>query len=602
MTTAKRRAASPDHIRVEAFAARGAVLQHMPNANRGNPLSMHPEARVILPATVVFGIAQNLLLMTGPLYMLQVYDRVLVSRSEPTLAALTGLLVVLYAAMGVLDHARARLMARLGARWLHRLDRRVFAAALSRGTAVPGDPAAWAAQRDLEAVQRFLSSPAPLALFDLPWTPLFAGAIFLFHPWLGWLALGGGALLVALAGLNQVMTGRLAATTTAAALAAEQLSDQIKQEAETVQGLGLRGNAFDRWQTARDTALVGQIALADRGGGILVLSRTVRLILQSAMLGMGALVVLRGEMSGGAMIAGSVLLGRALQPVELAIAHWGMVQRARQGWRRLSDLLDQVPPESPQSALPRPRAQLEVRHLTVIPPGATRAALRMVSFHLEPGQALGVIGPSGSGKSTLARALTGHWPPAVGDIRLDGAALAQFSPDMLGELIGYLPQRVALFAGTVADNIARLAPIPDPRGVVAAASRADAHRMILSLPQGYNTPVGPGGAGLSGGQVQRIGLARALYGGPLVLVLDEPNANLDTEGAQALNATVRQVKAAGGAIVLMTHHPTALQACDLVLVLDAGHARAFGPRDTVLRAMLRTGTDQVGERGPGGTA
>ncbi|MBI1217293.1 MAG: type I secretion system permease/ATPase [Rhodobacteraceae bacterium] len=602
MTTAKRATSQPDHIRVETRIARGAILQHLCEANRAPGLSPGPEARRILPVVVLFGIVQNLLLLTGPLYMLQVYDRVLVSRSEPTLVALTGLLVLAYAGMGVLEHARARLMVRLGARWMSRLDRRVFAAALSRQMAAPGDPAAWAAQRDLEAVQRFLASPAPLALFDLPWTVFFAGAIFLFHPWLGWLALAGGALLVALAALNQAVTARLAAVTATAAMAAEQLSDQIRQEAETVQGLGMRGAAFDRWQVARGAALAGQIALADRGGGILVLSRTARLILQSAMLGMGALVVLRGDMSGGAMIAGSVLLGRALQPVELVLAHWGLAQRARDGWRRLAGLLDQVPPEAPHHPLPKPRALLEVRQLTVIPPGSARAALRMVSFRLEPGQALGVIGPSGAGKSSLARALTGHWPAAADDIRLDGATLAQFAPDTLGTWIGYLPQRVALFAGTVAENIARLAPTPDSDQVVAAASRADAHRMIVSLPQGYDTPLGPGGAGLSGGQLQRIGLARALYGGPPVLVLDEPTANLDAEGAQALTAAVRQAKAAGGAVVLMTHHPAALQACDLVLVLDVGRATAFGPRDTVLRALRRPGADLVAGHGPGGAA
>lgn len=598
MTTAMRATALPDPIRKPINVVRGAVLQHLVTAIRGKPLSLYPEIRGILPTVVVFGAVQNLLLMTGPLYMLQVYDRVLVSRSEPTLVALTGLLVLLYAGMGVLDHARSRLMVRLGTRWLTRLDRQVFVAALNRQTVAPGDPVAWAAQRDLESVQRFLASPAPLALFDLPWTPLFAGAIFLFHPWLGWLAISGGALLVALAWLNQSMTGTLAATTTAAAMTAEHLSDQIKAEAETVQGLGMRSKAFDRWQAARTAALAGQIALADRSGGLLVISRTARFILQSAMLGMGALVVLRGEMSGGAMIAGSVLLGRALQPVEQIIAHWGTLQRAREGWQRLSDLLDHAPPETTRLALPQPRAQLEVRQLTVIPPGAARAALRMVSFRLDPGQALGVIGPSGSGKSTLARALTGYWPPAAGEIRLDGAALAQVQPDSLGDFVGYLPQRVALFSGTVAENIARLAPGPDPGQVIAAATRAAAHQMFLSLPQGYDTPLGPGAAGLSGGQVQRIGLARALFGGPPLLVLDEPTANLDADGMQALSAAIRHAKSEGRAVVLMTHHPGVLQVCDLVLVLDAGRARAFGPRDTVLRAILRTGAQGASSHEP----
>jgi len=556
----------------------------------------------LMGAVFAFSVAVNLLMLTGPLYMLQIYDRVLGSQSEETLVALSVLVMFLFLMMGILDHFRGRVMARIGARFQDRLDRRVFQAALRRMQVAPGDPVAIAAQRDLEAVQRLWSSPVLLAVFDIPWTPLFVVAIFIFHPWLGWLAVAGGLFLVGLTVLNQMSTRHPMARANMAVMQAERTGDNIKAEAEVVAALGMSTASFDRWQRARGVALAESIHVADLGGSFSTLSKTFRLFLQSAMLGLGAWLVLRGELTAGAMIAGSILLGRALVPIEMAVNQWAVVQRASEGWGRLAELFTRQPEEPARTALPRPRAILEAQNLTVVPPGDTQAVLRMVSFRLEPGQALGVIGPSGSGKSTLARALIGAWRPAGGKVRLDGAALDQYDPDVLGSYFGYLPQRVSLFDGTIADNIARLQAKPDGQKVVEAAQKAAAHEMIVKLPEGYDTRVTALGGRLSGGQIQRIGLARAMYGDPVILVLDEPNSNLDNEGSMALNIAIRAMKDAGHAVLIMAHRPAAIQECDLLMVLEDGTRRAFGPRDQVLREMVKNHTEIVKNTGPGGVA
>ncbi len=558
------------------------------------------DMRGLLVGAFVFSVFVNALMLTGPLYMLQVYDRVLGSRSEPTLWALTGLMAFLFLVMGVLDYTRGRIMARVGARMQERLDRRVFSAALRRMQQVPGDPLALAAQRDLEAVQRLWASPVLIAVFDIPFSPMFVAAIFVFHPFMGWLAVFGGVFLVVITLLNQWMTREPLRRSNAATLRGEMMSDAIKQEAEAVQALGMTNAAFDRWQVARKMALVQSIGASDLGGVFGTISKTFRQFLQSAMLGLGTYLVLQNEMGAGAMITGSILLGRALQPIEVAIGQWALVTRAQEGRARLAELLTRVQPEPPHTELPRPRAILEAQNLTVVPPGEAQAVLRMVSFRLEPGQALGVIGPSGAGKSSLARALIGSWKPTGGKVRLDGAALEQYDPDQLGSYIGYLPQRITLFEGTIAENIARLQKNPDGNAVVEAAKKAAAHEMITKLPEGYDTRVQALGGRLSGGQIQRIGLARALYGDPVLLVLDEPNSNLDNEGSVALNQAIAQMKAAGRAILIMAHRPAAIQECELLLVLEDGIRRAFGPRDQVLRDMVKNHSEISKSAGPGG--
>ncbi|MFV0491649.1 MAG: type I secretion system permease/ATPase [Pseudorhodobacter sp.] len=550
----------------------------------------------------LFSFFVNLLMLTGPLYMLQVYDRVLGSGSEATLVALSVLVAGLFLAMGLLDHSRTRILSRLGASLQARLERRVFQASVKRMTHIPDDLVAQSAQRDLEAVQRFISSPVLSAIFDIPWTPIFITAIFIFHPMLGWLAILGGAILIAIALSNRVLSRVPLGRANAAAAQADRIADNLKSEAETVQALGMESAGFGRWQRARGTALNTSVRAADISAAFSVSSKTFRFFLQSAMLGLGAWLVLRGELSAGAMIAGSILLGRALAPVDMLIGQWAVLQRAQEGWRRLALLLTLQPAETQRTALPRPKANLDVRQLTVAPPGEATPVLRMVSFALPPGKALGVIGPSGSGKSTLARALIGVWRPASGKIRLDGATLDQYDPDTLGTYIGYLPQRVTLFDGTITDNIARLAETPDEARVVEAARRAAVHDMILHLPDGYDTRVSNLGGRLSGGQIQRIGLARALYGDPLLLVLDEPNSNLDNDGSVALNQAIRAIKAANGSVLIMAHRPAAIQECDLLLVLEGGIRRAFGPRDQVLRDMVKNHTEIVRKADPGGVS
>lgn len=549
------------------------------------------ESSDLVLATVIFSIVVNLLMLTGPLYMLQVYDRVLGSRSEATLVALSALVVFLFLVMGILDHVRGRVMAIVGARFQDLLDRRVFAAAMQRSVVAPNDPQAISAQRDLEAIRTFLASPVLLALMDLPWTPFFLAVIFVFHPMMGWLSVAGGLVLVGVTILNQVLSRQPQKEAGTASILSERMADQLKVEAETLQALGMTESGFDRWQKARQQSLAKGIAAAGVAGGFGSLTKTFRLFLQSAMLGLGAWLVLQGELSSGAMIAGSILMGRALSPIEMIVGQWAVPHRASEAWRRLSDLLSRVPEKQARTELPRPKALLDVDSLSVGPPSEKVALLKGVSFRLEPGQALGVIGVSGAGKSTLAKALTGVWRPIAGKIRLDGASLDQYDADRLGRLIGYLPQRISLFDGTIADNIARLDRQPESARIVEAARKADAHEMIVRLPQGYDTRVSAAGGRLSGGQMQRIGLARALYGDPVLLILDEPNSNLDSSGSMALNMAIRTMKAEGKSVLIMAHRPAAIQECDLLLVLEDGLRKAFGPRDRVLRDQVKNHTD-----------
>jgi PrtD family type I secretion system ABC transporter len=544
------------------------------------------QSKVLYWTVALFSLFANLLMLTGPMYMLQVYDRVLGSRSEETLIALSFLVVFLYSVMGILDYTRGRIMARVGAQFQASLDRRVFDAVV-RKSAVAPDMRTQSGLADLESIQKFLTSPVLLAFFDLPWTPIFIAGIFMFHPMLGWLAVGGGLLLVSIALANQFLSRRPQLRAGQAGQAASVMSDQLRIEAEMVQSMGMRDAACDRWQAARGMALGAQIQATDVSGSFASLTKTLRLFLQSAMLGLGAYLVLQNEMTPGAMIAGSILLGRALAPIEAMLNQWPMVQRASKGWGALAELLGAVPPEPERTALPTPKARLVAKALTVVPPNEKTAALRGLNFDLPPGHAMGVIGPSGAGKSTLARCVTGVWRPAGGSIRLDAAALDQYEASVLGDHIGYLPQRVQLFDGTIAENIARLSSQPDATTVVAAAKKADAHEMILELPDGYDTRINSSQQRLSGGQIQRIGLARALYGDPVLLVLDEPNSNLDNEGTQALNAAIRAMKAAGQSIIIMAHRPAAIQECDLLLMLENGQRSAFGPKDEVLKSVVK---------------
>ena len=532
------------------------------------------ESRRWLAAIGLFSGFVNLLMLTGPLFMLQVYDRVLTSHSEATLVALTAIVAFLFLIMGLLDHARGRVLARAGARFQARLDGRVLGAILSRAGRSPASRSAPArGLHDLEAMQRFASGPGPFAFFDAPWTPIFLLALFTFHWLLGVLALFSGMLLLVLALLNQARTARLQAEAGEAAARAGHFVEQVRAGAETVRGLGMRGAAIARTGTLRNDALRKTIGASDRGGAFAATSRTLRLFLQSMMLGLGAWLAIRGEVTPGIMIAAAILMGRALAPIDQAVAQWPVLQRALEARRALARLLTETPEEPLRTPLPVPAARLEASALVVAAPGAEVPAVRGVSFRLEPGTALGIAGPSASGKSTLARALAGVWPPLSGTVTLGGAGLDQYGEEVLARHVGWLPQEVVLFGGTVAENIARLEPESDAGAVVRAAERAGAHEMILSLPGGYDFQVAAGGAALSGGQRQRIALARAFYGDPAVVILDEPDAYLDAEGAAALGRAVTELKARNGAAVIVSHRPGAFAGCDRVLAMENGQLR-----------------------------
>ena len=540
----------------------------------------------------LFSAFVNLLMLTGPLFMLQIYDRVLTSRSEATLVALAGIVAFLFLMMGLLDHARSRVLARAGARFQRRMDARVLGAILTRAGRSPASRSAPATGlHDLEAMQRFASGPGPFAFFDAPWTPVFLSVLFLFHWLLGLLAVVSGVLLVGLALLNSVRTARLQAAAGEASARAGHFVEQVRAGGETVRGLGMRAAATARAGALRDGALASTMAASDRGGAFAVTSKTLRLFLQSMMLGLGAWLAIRGEVTPGIMIAASILLGRALAPIDQAVAQWPVLQRALQGRRSLARLLAETPEERSHTPLPAPAALLEAENLVVAAPGAEVPAVRGISLRLEPGHAVGIAGPSASGKSTLAKALCGVWPPTAGRAALGGAALDQYGEEALARHIGWLPQEVVLFEGSVAENIARLAPAPEADAVVEAAVRADAHEMILGLRGGYDFQVAAGGTALSGGQRQRIALARAFYGNPAVVILDEPDAHLDAAGAAALNRAVAGLKARGGAAVIVAHRPGAFAECDGVLLLENGRVRPAGPDDGALARPARAKPD-----------
>lgn len=535
----------------------------------------------------LFSIFVNLLMFAGPLFMMQIYDRVLGSRSEETLVALFLLIGFLYALMGILDYARGRVVARVGANIQASLDIRVFDGTL-RTAVHPGMRAKPATGlRDLETIQTFCASPVLLAVLDLPWSPLFFAAIFIIHPTLGWLSLAGGGLLICIALINQILTRKKVAQAQGVSAEASAFSEQARQATEIVRGQGMQEAITTRWQNKRIESLSQNLSASDWTGSFTSMTKALRMFLQSAMLAVGAWLVLQNEMTGGAMIAGSTFLGRALAPIEQMVGQWAMLQKVRMAWASLNRFLENVPPEAEISQLPTPVSHLVVKGMNLVPPGAQKPTLRNLGFELKPGEALGVIGKSGAGKSTLARALLGLWPVSSGEIRLGGATLDQYRTGDLGRHIGYLPQQVTLLHGTIAENIARFAQEPDIDAVIDAAKRARAHDLILSLPKGYDTPIGGNDSMLSGGQQQRIGLARALFGEPVLLILDEPNSALDADGSDALNQAVRDYKARDKAVIIMTHRPTAIAECDTLMVIDQGSVAKIGPRDEVIKSMMK---------------
>ena len=534
---------------------------------------------------VIFGfsVPVNLLMLTGSVFMLLVYDKVLTSGSLPTLLALLLLVVVLYFFMWIFDYVRSRVGAKIGARLLAQLERRVFQANLRHSLADSERSKPASGSKDLEAIARFMSSPVLLALCDVPWVVFYITLIYLFHPALGHLALGGGIFLVGVSLLNVRHTRRPETAAHVAALKSEKFAETVRRESELVKALGMVDSVTDRWLEKRAHASSAQYATGALSNLYSTASKVSRLLLQSLMLGLGAYLVLRGEVTASVMIVASILLGRALAPVEQTIGGWPLVQRALQGRTNVKKLLERESCETKdRTELPRPRGLVEVKNITLAPLGQRVVTLHQVSCTIKPGQALGVIGPSASGKSSLARALVNIWPPFSGTVCLDGAPLAQYDNEVLGSYIGYLPQDIVLFDGTVAENIARMKVSYDDAEVVAAAKKAGIHEMILSLPSGYDTLVSAAGAGLSGGQKQRIALARALYGDPVLLVLDEPNSNLDRAGQAALNTAIKQAKAAGQAVVLTAHQEAGIKECEQILILKEGRVLDYGNKKQLL--------------------
>lgn len=552
----------------------------MPELRRARRVGMS-----LLGPVFLFSVFVNMLMLTGPLFMLQVYDRVLGSRSEETLLALFLLVGLLYLLMGFIDYARGRVLGRFGARFQTALDDRVFGAVMKRAVSSQYRSGHTSGLRDLETIQTVFTSPAMLSLFDLPWTPVFILAIFIFHPLLGWMAIGGAAFLIILMLLNNWMTKKKTSQAQSFSQSAQAFADEARQASDIVYSQGMSASITSRWHTLRERALKHVLYASDWTGLFSAFTKAFRLFLQSAMLAAGAWLVLQSELTPGAMIAASILLGRALAPIEQSIGQWSLVQKALSGWKALADLLASTPRQEATISLPVPDAQLVVDNLSVYTEYTKRPILTNMSFSVQPSTVLGCIGMSGAGKSTLAKALLGLMPPVVGEIRFGGATIDQYDADDLGHLIGYLPQHVILFSGTIADNIARMSIQPDEKKIIEAAQRANAHDMIVSLPDGYQTIVQEHGGQLSGGQRQRIALARALYSDPVLLILDEPNSALDAKGSHALNQAIKAFKNSDRTVIIMTHSPVAIGECDRLLVLDHGVIKADGPRDEVLRSM-----------------
>jgi len=548
------------------------------------------KCRTIFIGVGLFSGIINVLALTGSFYMLQVYDRVLTSRSIETLIGLTLLMALLYLANGVLDFIRMRIMARVGVRIDSDLREKVFAAIQILPLRVRQGSDGLQPVRDLDQIRNFLSGMGPTAFFDIPWVPIYLAVVFLLHPVLGLFALVGALMLICLTILTELRTS--APLKAASKSGSERLvfGESTRRNAEVIRAMGLGPQMQARWAELNARYLGDQLQASDAAGGIGSLSKVLRMLLQSGILGLGAYLVVKGEVSAGAIIASSITMSRSLAPIETAIAHWRGFVSARQSYHRLVDVFHAVDQETIEVIdLPAPRKMITVQGLTVAPPGVMRPVVSNVSFALEAGDGLGVIGPSASGKSSLARALVGVWQPVRmgGSVRLDGASLDQWTPEKLGPHIGYLPQAIELFDGDVAQNIARFDPNATSENVIAAAQAAGVHDMIVGLPNGYQTQIGESGQALSGGQRQRVALARALYGNPFLVILDEPNSNLDASGDNALTAAIRSVRARRGIVIVIAHRPSALAGVDKVLAMANGQAQAFGPKEEVLRKMLQ---------------
>ena len=529
----------------------------------------------------------NVLMLTSPMFMMLVYNKVLSSKSIPTLAALTFLALLLYAFYGVLEGLRGKLMARVGITFDHRLAPTLFEATLKLPLHFGPHARNHDPLQDLAIIRNYLMGPGPVALLDLPWMPIYFAILFLVNPILFLAAAGGALLLVILSLVNEFVTKGTVKTATQAHSATMTLLLDARRNSEAAAAMSMGDDLCKRWGSGYVNAISHARDLADHASVFSAISKTIRQVLQSAMLALGAFLVIDGLMSPGAMIASSVILARALTPIDLVIGNWRGTSAAWQALRRLRALSAKLPKAAQQQhGMPRPNHALSVRDVAIVPPGGAVATVAGVSFEIEAGDALGIIGPSGCGKSTLVRALVGAWPTARGEVRFDNALIGQYSPEALANAIGHLPQSIELFDGTIAENIARFRKDATAEQVIEAAKMAGVHDMILTFPLGYDTPVGEGGTTLSGGQRQRVGLARALFGNPFLVVLDEPNSNLDPLGEQSLNDAIQQIRQAGTIVVIVAHRPSAIFAANKILSVRSGRAEMFGPKEQVLAALF----------------
>jgi PrtD family type I secretion system ABC transporter len=543
--------------------------------------------RSALLGTAGISLVTNLLMLTGPLFMLQIYDRVLASGSVETLAALLVLVTGLMAFMGLLELVRARVLVRIGLRIDRLIGKALFESVMLVTPAV-GGARQTQALRDLEQIRQFAGGPVPSAAFDAPWVPIYFALLFLFHSLLGLLALTGALVLVVLSVINEALSRRPLQEVSKLSARSMEFAEAGRRNAETLHAMGMTGVYCKKWLDQHRQILFKHLHASDIAGTLTISTRIIRLFLQSLVLAAGAYLALQQAITPGLMIAASIIMSRALSPIEQLVGQWRSILAVRQAALRVEKQLQQIPQVPQRISLPPMRGYLTVSDVYAAPLGSQEIVLKGLNFSLAPGQAVGVIGPSASGKSTLARALVGVWPLKRGGIRLDGAALDQWDRSQLGWNIGYLPQDIELFDGTIADNISRFDPRCEQQHILSAARQANVHELILRLPQGYETRVGEAGAVLSGGQRQRIALARALCGDPAFIVLDEPNSNLDSEGEQALCNVIRELRREGRTIVVMAHRASVIGAVDHLLVLRDGRQISFGPRDEVLRKYVVT--------------
>ncbi|MBM2324336.1 MULTISPECIES: type I secretion system permease/ATPase [Marivita] len=532
--------------------------------------------KAIIFATVIFSFFSNLLMFVGPLYMLQVYDRVLASRNENTLLMITGIAVLLLITYGFLEFIRSKMLVRAGLQFDDMLANPAFNRVVRKQLAAPNS-GAHATLQDVDRVREFLTGQGILAFFDAPWVPLFLALCFTFHPWLGFVATGGALIIFVLALTNEFATRGLLQDAGNANIGAAHFVNTTVQNAEVIRALGMEKPLTNRWLKQHDDVLAAQAKASGRAGAIMASTKFVRMSLQIAILGTGAYLAIHQQISPGIMIAASIVMGRALAPVEQAVGQWKQFVAARQAHKRLTDIFAALDDEEDRMQLPAPKGNLAVQNLFATAPGTKTALLKGVSFSVTQGEILAVIGPSGSGKSTLVRHIVGAMQPASGAVRLEGTELHHWDPDQLGRYMGYMPQDVKLFRGSVAENISRFLNDVQDSEIVAAATLSGAHDMIQTLSDGYDTDVGDGGNALSGGQRQRVGLARAIFREPSLIVLDEPNSNLDSMGEQALIACIQELKKRGKTVVLVTHKTNLLALSDKALMLVNGAVEKFGP-------------------------